>query len=325
MSPRRSAWWRRLATIALGLGTGLALAQTYPAREVRLVVPYSAGGSSDVVARVIGGELQRLWNKPVVVENKAGASGNIGSMEVVRAAPDGYTLLVQNDTMLTNLALQGKLPYDHQSDLTPILLVGVTPLMIVAHPASGITDVASLVAASRQHAGGLSYGSCGVGSPAHFVMELFRQKTRIELQQIGYRGCAPAVVDVVSGQIPVAAVSANLVLAHVKSGRLRAVGVSSAQRYAALPDVPTLAEQGLQPFDLSTWKALMGPARLPDAVVQKIGQDVGHLLKTPGVIATLEQAGVDIQTGDAAALARVIEADATRYRELAAAANLRPN
>ena len=323
-------WWLKNLSgkVLLGLmtlwGSGVVLAQTYPSRDVRIVVPYSPGGSSDVLARLVGAELQRVWGKSVAVDNRPGASGNIGTLEVVRSVSDGHTLLLQNDTMLTNLAVQGRLPYDHESDLTPIMLLGVTPLVLVAHPSTGITDVSSLVAAAKATPEGLSYGSCGIGSPAHFVMELIKHKTGIEAVQVGYRGCSPAVVDVMGGQIPLAAVSANLVVSHVKAGRLLAVGVSSAKRYDALPDVPTLEEQGLQPFDLATWKALMGPARLPLSVVNRIHSDVAAILDDPVVKAVLAQAGVDPLRGNGSDLARVIRADALRYRELAQMANIRP-
>lgn len=309
--------------MALGI-SGQGVAQTFPSRDVRIVVPYSAGGSSDVLARLVGAELQRVWGRPVSVENRPGASGNIGTMEALRAAPDGHTLLLQNDTMLTNLAVQGQLPYDHQRDLTSIMLLGVTPLVLVAHPLTGISDVSSLVAAAKATPGHLSYGSCGIGSPAHFVMELIKHKTGIDAVQVGYRGCSPAVVDVLGGQIPLAAVSANLVVSHVKAGRLVAVGVSSAKRYDALPDVPTFEEQGLQPFDLSTWKALMGPAKLSASLVHKIHKDVTAILDDPVFKAVLAQAGVDPLRGNSSDLDRVIRTDALRYRELALKANIRP-
>lgn len=292
-------------------------AQVFPQREVRIVVPYSPGGSSDVVARHLGAGLQRIWGGPVSVQNRPGAAGNIGSLEVVRSQPDGHTLLLQNDTMLTNLVVQGQLPYHHENDLTPIALLGATPLALVAHPSVDAHDLNTLVALGTQRKEPWIYGSCGTGSPAHFVMEMVRQKREMTLVQIGYRGCSPAVIDVTSGQIPLAMVSANLVVPMVKAGRLKALGISSAHRYRLLPDVPTFAEQGLQPFDISTWKALMGPAGLQDSMVARIPKDVDLVMADPEVQEALQAAGIEVVRGDAAALRQAIRDDLTRYLDLA--------
>ena len=306
------------------LATASALAQTYPSRAVRIVVPYGTGGGSDILARQIAVGQQQAWGQGVTVDNKPGASGNIGSVEVVRAPADGHTLLLQNSTMLTNLGVQGKLPYDHEHDLTPIMLLGVTPIAVVAHPSTQISDAKSLVAVAKAKPGGLSYGSCGIGTPQHFVMEMVRLKTGVEATNVGYRGCAPAVTDVLGGQIPLAVVSANLVAPHVKSGRLKSVGVGSAQRFDLMPDSPTFEEQGIKPLDISTWFALMGPAKLPPAVVAKVVADVNKILDDPAVKANLSTAGVEPLRGNGAALAKLIREDATRYTELARAANIKP-
>jgi len=313
-----ASWARRLAAgwCLMAVCTTPSLAQNFPSRSVRIVVPYSAGGSSDVVARVIGSELQRQWGQAVTVENRPGASGNIGSMDVVRAPADGYTLLLQNDTMLTNLAAQGKLPYHHENDLTPIMLLGRGPLALIAHPSVKASNVQELQAAGAQVTG-QSYGSCGIGSPSHFVMELLMKKTGLSFSQVGYRGCAPVLTDVLGGQIPLAVVSANLVVPHARSGRLRVLGISSAQRYPLLPDVPTLQEQGLQGFDMSTWKALMGPAGLSPDVVDRIARDVARILDDPATREHLEISGIEPLRGSASDLAHLIKVDANRYREIA--------
>lgn len=313
---------RWIAALCLGtLTLGAAQAQNYPTRAVRIVVPYATGGGSDILARQIGAGLQQVWGQAVTVENKPGASGNIGSNEVVRAPADGYTLLLQNSTMVTNLGVQGKLPYDHENDLTPIMLLGVTPIALAAHPSANISDVKSLVAAAKARP--LNYGSCGIGTPQHFVMELVKQKASVEAAHAGYRGCAPAVTDVLGGQIPLAVVSANLVAPHAKTGRLKVVGVSTAQRYGLMADAATFEEQGLKPFDFSIWYALMGPAKLPPAVVARIAADIDKILDDPAVKANLSNAGVEPLRGNGAALARLIREDAVRYTELAKAANIK--
>ena len=319
---------KRIAPVLLGLAcAGFcfgALAQSYPSRTVRIVVPYATGGGSDVLARQISAVLQQTWGQGVVVDNKAGASGNIGSAEVVRAAPDGYTLLMQNSTMLTNLALTEKLPYDPFKDLTPIMLVGTAPIAVVAHPSAGINDVKDLIAASKSKPGGFSYGSCGAGTPQHFVMELLKQKTGIPAVNISYKGCSPALNDVLAGQIPLAVVSANLVAPHVKNGKLKVIGIASPTRYSLMPDSLTFEEQNLKPFDIANWYALMGPAKLPADVIQKIVTDVRKALDDANIQSKLTAAGVEITKASADDLAKLIRVDAQRYTQLARSANIKP-
>ena len=313
-----------LCAAALLAAAATAQADTYPSRSVRIVVPYATGGGSDILARQIGAGLQQAWGQGVVVDNKAGASGNIGSQEVVRAPADGYTLLLQNSTMVTNLGVMGKLPYDPEKDLTPIMLLGVTPIALAAHPSANVSNVKELVAAAKAKPDSLSYGSCGIGTPQHFVMELVKQKTGANAAHAGYKGCAPAVTDVLGGQIPLAIVSANLVAPYAQNGRLKVVGVSTSQRYGLMPDAATFEEQGLKPFDFSIWYALMGPANLPPAVVAKVFADVSKILADPGVATNLSNAGVEPYKGTAQDLAQLIKADAARYTQLAKTANIKP-
>ena len=306
------------------LATGVAAqADTYPSKSVRIVVPYATGGGSDILARQIGAGLQSIWGQGVVVDNKAGASGNIGSQEVVRAPADGYTLLLQNSTMVTNLGVMGKLPYDPEKDLTPIMLLGVTPIALAAHPSINVSNVKELIAAAKAKPDALSYGSCGIGTPQHFVMELVKQQTGIAAAHAGYKGCAPAVTDVIGGQIPLAIVSANLVAPYAKNGRLKVVGVSTSQRYGLLPDAATFEEQGLKPFDFSIWYALMGPKNLPPEVVKKIVADVSKVLGEPAVQTNLSNAGVEPYKGTGEDLAKLIKVDAKRYTDLAKSANIK--
>ena len=303
---------------------GAASADTYPSKSVRIVVPYATGGGSDVLARQIGAGLQPLWGQSVVVDNRAGASGNIGSAEVVRAAPDGYTLLLQNSTMVTNLGVYGKLPYDAEKDLTPIMLLGVTPIALAANPSLNVSNLKELVALSKAKPESLSYGSCGIGTPQNFVMELVKLQAGVAATHVGYKGCSPAVTDVLGGQIPLAIVSANLLAPFAKTGKIKVLGVSTSKRYSLLPDVPTFEEQGLKPFDFSIWFALMGPKNLPPAIVAKVVADVTHVLAEPAVVSVLSNAGVERYKGTDEDLANLIKADAKRYTDLAKSANIKP-
>lgn len=308
---------------ALQMVSPYAAAQTYPAKSVRIVVPYATGGGSDILARQIGAGLQKAWGQGVVVDNKAGASGNIGTQEVVRAPADGYTLLLQNSTMVTHLGVMGKLPYDPEKDLTPIMLLGVTPIALAAHPSAQVSNIKELIAVAKAKPDALNYGSCGIGTPQHFAMELLKQKAGVAAAHTGYKGCSPALTDVVGGQIPLAMVSANLVAPYVKSGRLRVVGVSTAHRYGLLPDTPTFEEQGLKPFDFSIWYALMGPAKLSPQVVAKLAADVEKILADPAIQSSLSNAGVEPYKGSAQELASLIKSDAVRYLQLAKSSNIK--
>jgi len=292
-------------------------ADNFPHRPVRIVVPYGTGGGADVFARTIGRGLEQDWKQGVVVENRPGAAGNIGTMEVVRAKPDGYTLLLQNISMVTNYAIQGQLPYSPTEDLTPILLLGSTPHAIVVHsrvPASNLKELAALI---QKEPGKYAYASCGVGTPQHFTMEVLRQKLDLDMTHAGYKGCSPAVTDVVGGQIPVAIVSANLVGQYLNSGRLKAIGVTSQRRYSGLPDVPTLEEQGVGPFDYVGWYALMGPKKLPADVAATITSSVEKVLAYPTVKKSLDDNGIEVHIGSAERLLKTITEDSERYYTLA--------
>ena len=298
-------------------------AQAYPSRAIKLIVPYGTGGGSDILARQIGARLQAIWGQGVAVDNRAGASGNIGTEAVVHAPADGYTLLLQNSTMVVNPAVNGKLNYDPEKDLTPIMLLGLTPIALVASQATGIKSMNELVAYSKANPTALNYGSCGVGTPQHFVMELVKQKSGVNATNVGYKGCAPALTDVVGGQVQLAILSANLVAPHIKTGKLYGLGVSTATRYGLMPQVPTFEEQGLKPLDFSIWYALMGPAKMPADVVAKIYADVQKVLAEPAVKENLSGAGVEPLAGNGADLAKLIKVDLARYAQLAKSANIK--
>ena len=309
--------------LAAQLAGPVAWADNYPSRAVRIIVPYGAGGGSDVLARQIGARLQSSWGQGVAVDNRAGASGNIGTEAVVRSAADGYTLLLQNSTMVVNPAVAGKLNYDPEKDLTPIMLLGLTPIALVAHQGTHIKTVAELSTYAKAHPNSLSYASCGTGTPQHFVMELVKQKSGLDATHVGYKGCAPGLTDVLGGQVPLAILSANLVAPHIKSGKLNGIGISTATRYALIPQLPSFEEQGLKPFDFSIWYALMGPAKMPPDVVAKIYADVQKVLTDPAIRDNLSAAGVEPLSGNAADLSKLIKSDLLRYAQLAKSANIK--
>lgn len=307
---------------AAHLATPLAWADSYPSRAVRIIVPYGTGGSSDVLARLIGARLQAMWGQGVVVENRTGASGSIGTETVVRSPPDGYTLMLQNSTMVINPAVGGKLNYDPEKDLTPIMLLGQTPVALVSHPSTNIKSWKDLVDYSKSNPTALSYGSCGIGT-TDLVMELVKQKSGVNATHVAYKGCAPALNDVLGGQVPLALVSANMVVPHVTSGKLNGIGVSTAARYRQLPQTPSFEEQGLAPMDFSNWFALMGPAKMLPEVVARIYADVHKVMSEPAIMKTLSGAGVERYEGDGADLAKLIKSDLARYVQVAKSANIK--
>lgn len=296
---------------------------TYPSHSIKLIVPYGTGGGSDILARQISARLLQRWSQAVVVDNRAGASGNIGTEAVVHAAADGYTLLLQNSTMVVNPAVNGKLNYDPEKDLTPIMLLGLTPIALVSSEASKIHTLKELVDYSKANPKALSYASCGIGTPQHFVMELIKQKTQVAATHIGYKGCAPALVDVLGGQVQLAVLSANLAAPHIKSGKLNGVGVSTAVRYTLMPQLASFEEQGLKPLDFSIWYALMGPAKMPADVVRKIFLEVQKILAEPAVIEHLVGAGIEPMHGNGEDLAKLIKTDLLRYAQLAKSAHIK--
>jgi len=311
-----------LALVCAGAASP-ALADSYPSKPVRIIVPYGTGGGSDTLARQLGLSLQQMWGQGVSVENRAGASGNIGSEAVVRSPADGYTLMLQNSTMVANMGLGVKLNYDPEKDLTPIMLLGITPIALVAHPSLNVKTLKQLQDYAKVNPGKLSYGSCGIGTPMHFVMELVKQKISLDAVHAGYKGCAPALTDVVGGQIPLASLSANLVATYAKAGKLNVIGVANPKRYALMPDAATIEEQGVKPLDLSTWYALMGPANMPVDVVAKITADVRKVLADAAVQERLSNAGVETQLGTSAELVRLIRSDKVRFEQLAKSANIK--
>jgi tripartite-type tricarboxylate transporter receptor subunit TctC len=311
-----------LAAISLQQ-SAIAQVESYPSRPIKIIVPYGAGGGSDVLARQIGAQLQEVWKQGVAVENRAGASGNIGTEAVVRSPADGYTLLLQNSTMVVNPAIAGKLNYDPEKDLTPIMLLGITPIALAVHPSLNVKTLKDLQELAKAKPNSLSYGSCGLGTPQHFVMELVKQRTNIDANHVSYKGCAPGLTDVLGGQIPLAMLSANLIAPHLKSGKLVALGMSTAKRYNLMPDTPSFEELGLKPLDFGNWYSLMGPAKMAPELVAKIRNEVSKILANADTQLKLSNAGVEVTMGDGNALAQLIKLDLARYAQLAKSANIK--
>ena len=256
-------------------------AQAYPTKSIRLIVPFAAGGSTDALARAVGQKLGESLGQQVVVDNRTGATGNIGTDLVAKASPDGYTLLMAFDaTMVINPSAYKKLPFDPVKDLTPITEVAALPLILAAHPSFPANNVKDLIAYARQKPG-INYSSSGYASTPHLAMVLFAQRTGTQFTHIAYKGGGQAVVDVLGGQVPLIATAIPTVQAHIKAGKLKAIGLTSGKRHPSLPDVGTFAEAGLPGFDVSAWYGLLAPAGTPKTVIARLHDEVVKILQSP--------------------------------------------
>ena len=273
---------KRLLALALLLPC-LAFAQAYPARPVRIIVPYPPGGATDVMARTVAQKLNESWQQAVVVENKPGASGSVGSEIVAKSAPDGYTLLVQGTQHAINLSLYKQLPYDTLRDFVPINYIASAPFLLVLHPSVPANTVAELIAYIKARPGGLNYGSSGVGGGAHLAGEIFKTAAGVPLTHIPYKGAAPAMADLLGGQVTMVFDPIPTSITQVRAGRLKALAITSAKRSALMPELPTVAESGLPGFDVSAWFGLYGPAAMPKDIAIKLNAEVNRILQLPEV------------------------------------------
>ena len=274
--------WRVIA-VALSLGGPEALAQNYHTKPVRFIVPYAAGGGVDIVTRTLARKLTELFNQSFVVDNRPGASTNIGSEAVARSAPDGYTLLMASPANAVNVSLFGKLSYDTLRDFAPVALIGYGPLVLVVHPSVPVNSVKGLLALCKSKPGQLSYASGGNGSSQHLAGEMLRITAKVDIIHVPYKGAAPALVDLIGGQIAFMFNNTLEVLPYIKAAKLRALAVASAKRAAVLPEVATFAESGLPGFEATVWWGVLAPAATPREVVTRLNVEIVRALRSPDV------------------------------------------
>jgi tripartite-type tricarboxylate transporter receptor subunit TctC len=305
---------------ALGLpGAARAQAGTYPDRPVRFVVPYPPGGGTDVIARIVHERFQAALGQPVVIENKGGAGGSVGTEVVAKAAPDGYTVLFTLSSHTINPAIYPKLSFDTAKDFEPVGLVASLPQILVAHPGVPVNTLAELVPMLRGRPGGLAFASVGNGSPGHLAGELFKLRTGTEMTHIPYKGGGPAVTDVMGGQVPFLWVSIPAAAQHVKSGKLKALAVSTLKRSAAFPDVPTVSEAGggaLAGFEVDSWYAIFVPAKTPRPVIDRLNRALNAVLADAGVREKLLAQGSEGVGGTPEALGKVVADELPKWAKL---------
>ncbi|HVL59362.1 MAG TPA: tripartite tricarboxylate transporter substrate binding protein [Burkholderiaceae bacterium] len=294
-----------------------APADAYPTRAVTLIVPYPPGGSTDAMARVLVPLLSEHLGQPVRIENRGGASGAVGSSHAARQPADGYTILLGTDaTHAANVHLSRDYPYHPIDDFTPLTLAAINVLVLVVHPSLPVKNVTELIAHARANAAQpLRFASSGAGSPHHLAGELLAQRGGIRLEHMAYKGGGPAVADVLSGQIPMLFASAASVMPHLQAGTLRAIAVTDAQRFAGLPDVPTLSET-LPGLEMTSWLAFFGPPKLPDAIIRRLHAALVTALRAPEVRAKLETQGLRVVAGSPQQLAEAVRRDYTQRQQL---------
>ncbi|GAA0741520.1 tripartite tricarboxylate transporter substrate binding protein [Ideonella azotifigens] len=326
LKPRRRCLFAAAALVLGGLAAPAAQAQAaaWPTKPIRLVVGYAAGGATDVVARLVAGKLGERLGQSVMVDNRTGANSNIGAEAVAHAPADGYTLYVYTVANTVNASLYEKLGYDPLKDFEPIGLIARVPNVLVVNPALPAKNVAEFVKLAQAPAG-LSFASSGSGSTIHLSGELFKVVAKANLLHVPYRGSAPALTDLMGGQVQAMFDNTPSVLPHVKAGKLRALAITSAQRSPLLPDVPTLAESGFPGFDVQSWFSLAAPAGTPRAVITRLNSELNKVLAEPDIAQRLRDMAATPEPGTPAQLQQLITSEAKRWREVIKQAGIKPD
>ncbi|HVL54946.1 MAG TPA: tripartite tricarboxylate transporter substrate binding protein [Burkholderiaceae bacterium] len=312
------------AALAAAIAAPGVGAQAYPTRPVRLLVGFPPGGSTDLAARVLAEKLGQSLGQPVVVENRPGASGNIAAEQVARSAPDGYTLLMAATSFATSPSFFEKLPWDPTKDFTPIALVATVPILVVTHPSVAAKTPQELVAYSKANPGRLNLASPGAQTLTSLSGELFKQISGLDWTTVHYRGGAPAVQDLLAGTAHVMFANISDVIQHVKAGSLNAIAVTTPQRSAVVPQVPTLAESGFKDFSFSTWQAVLGPAGMPAELVARLNSELTRIAQQPDTKERFLSFGTDTATSTPAELGRFIAEEVAKIRRVAQAAGALP-
>ena len=314
---------RRVLIAASGFSLPAVFAQTafaqtaWPAKPIRYIVPFAPGGTTDILARVVGEKLAIALGQPIVIENKPGQGGSAGAAELARAAPDGYTIgggTISSHAI--NATLYDKLSYDPVTSFAPITLYATLPNMLVLHPSVPATNVREFIALLKANPEKYSFGSAGNGTSQHISGELFKTMAGVRMQHIPYRGSGPMVTELLGGTLPAAFDNITTVVPHIKAGKLRALAVTTAQRSSAAPDVPTLSESGLAGFDISSWQGVFAPAGTPAAIVERLYGEIARILKQPDVIKRFNELGLDLSGMPSAEFAALVKNDVVRLGKI---------
>jgi len=293
------------------------MAQQYPVKPIRFIAPNLPGGPTDIQARLIGQKLAESWGQPVIIENRAGASGIIGTEAAAKSPPDGYTLVTGNNaTFGANVSLFKKLPYDPVKDFAPIVWVSTQPNILVVHPSLPVKSVKELVAFARAHPDELNYAGTGLGAAANLSAELFKSMTGTRMVGVPYKSATPALTDLIAGQTQLMFATSLSVMPHIRTGRLRALGVTTGRRTVALPELPTIAEAGVPGFEATTWHGVFVPAGTPAAIVEKLNAEINRMLQLPDVRERLAALGAEIVGGTPQAFADHIQREIPKWAKV---------
>lgn len=313
----------RITFFALLVLSAAAHAQSYPAKSIRIVVPYAAGGGSDILARIIGQKMTDSWGQQVVVDNRAGAGGNIGTEIVARAAPDGYTLLMASIGFAINPSIYKSTAYDPIKDFAAITQAGRLPNILVVHPSVPVNTVKDLVALAKAQPGKLAFASAGSGSSLHLAAEMFKQQAGIDMVHVPYKGGGAVLNDLLGGQVALTFATLPSVMPYVKAGRLRAVAMTTTNRWPGLPAVPTLAESGFPGFEMSTWNGLVAPAGTPNDVIVKVHDEVVRILKLPDVRERFAGLGMEPVGDTPQQFAQYLRSEVARFERIVRQSGIR--
>src|SRR5450631_4215670 len=299
--------------------------QAYPAKPLRIVVPYAAGGAVDIIARIVGQPLAEQLKQPVIVENRPGASANIGMELVAKAAPDGYTLLLASNGIATNMALFPHLPFDGRRDFAPVARIGYAPLVIVVPAASPAKSLKELIAMAKAEPGKLTYASAGNGSSGHLAGELLKSTAKIDVLHVPYKGGAPAITDLLGERITFMPINPVEVIAHIRGGRLRALAVASDRRFPLLPDVPTAAEAGVPGYEASVWWGLVAPAKTSPEIVRQLNAETNTALANAAIANKLAELGVVVTPGSSDQFAAFIKSQTELWSGVIKSTGIQPD
>jgi tripartite-type tricarboxylate transporter receptor subunit TctC len=313
----------QILTIVIGLGFSAAnMAQTFPSKTVRIVVPFVAGGNTDFTGRTIGAKLSEALGQQFIVDNRPGGYTNIGADLVVRAPPDGYTLLLASAASAINVAVVAKMPFDLQRDLAPVVLCVKGANVLVIHPTVPAKNLKELIALAKSKPAQLNYGTSGIASSNHMAGELLNHMAGIKLNHVPYKGNAPAITDLIGGHIEMSISGVPILVPHIKSNRVRAIGIGSLKRFPAIPDVPTFDEGGLKGYEASTWFGLFAPSKTPRDIISKVNVEVGKVLASKDIRERYLTEGLEPQGGSPEDFAKFVRSEIELYRKLAQTANL---
>ncbi len=313
-----------VVSLLQGMYAQPACAAEYPMRPIRMIVPFPPGGGNDILARAVGQRLSPIIGQQIIIDNRGGAGGQLGAELAAKAEPDGYTIFLGSIGNLTFLpVLQPKLPYDVIRDFAPVTLLATSAFILVVNPEVPAKSLKEFLALAKAKPGQLNYGSAGSGSSLHMTAELFKLETRLDITHIPYKGTSPALIDLLANQVQMMFSTMPTMVPHVKSGKLRALGVSSTTRAEALPDVPTVAEAGVPGFDVLNWQGIVVPKKTPDAIVQKLSRALLTTLKSPEMIKALAAQGLDAAGGTPEQFGALIKSEIEKYAKVAKEAKLK--